>query len=148
MKFLPDSDSVTSFIEVSLDIMQQECFQAYQVMCRQMEGSAILLIISDESIVLHFHNCHVDMLITTEQNSPAFQVSTGVPTILALVDGRSTLLESVLSVEVTLKGEIAEIAQFYAALRTYLRGAVRCPSFPRLLDHFRDVNDQRLKIPP
>lgn len=70
---------------------------------------------------------------------PAAQVrvSTGRPTILALVDGAVSLVDAVLADDVRLVGDVADLARFHDALWLYLQGAVRAPSFPALLQAFR-----------
>ena len=142
MNFLPDSDSVSSFIETSLDTLRVECIQAYQVMCKQMGDRSVLVNISDETLVLVFHTGQIDVVGPTE-NPPTLSLRTNEQTILDLADGKLALLDSILNGELELKGGTTEIALVYETLITYLRGAVRCPSFPLLFDHFRDVHNRR-----
>lgn len=65
------------------------------------------------------------------------EVATDPHTILDLVDAKLTLLEALTSERFRLRGSLDAVTGFDAALLAYLDGAVRCPSFPALLDEFR-----------
>jgi hypothetical protein len=93
-------------------------------------------------LVLVFHTSQIDIVSPTEKSLPVLSLSTNEQTILDLADGKLALLDSILNGELELKGSTTEIALVYETLVTYLRGAVRCPSFPLLFDHFRDVHNR------
>lgn len=143
MSFLPDSDSAASFIGTSLKALRVECIQAYQAMCRLMEDRSVLIKISDETMVLVFHDGQIDVIHPTEKSWPILSLGTNEQTLLDLADGKTTLLDALSAGQLELKGDITEIALVYETLIAYLRGAVRCPSFPHLFDHFRDVQNRR-----
>ena len=74
MSFLPDSDSVASFIETSLKALRVECIQAYLAMCKLMEDQSFLIQISDETMVLVFHDGQIDVIHPTEKSLPTFLI--------------------------------------------------------------------------
>ena len=75
--------------------------------------------------------------VLPEAKEPTAELVTSRNTILSILDARLTLAEAVLSDAIVLKGHVDDLIAFHDGLMTYVRGAVRSPSFPRLLDHFR-----------
>jgi len=70
-------------------------------------------------------------------DAPDVEVRTSRAAIVALIDARSTLVESVLADRVELRGKLDDLVAFHDGLVVYLHGAVRAPSFPALLLLFR-----------
>jgi hypothetical protein len=70
-------------------------------------------------------------------DSHAVDLATSGREILALLDGRTTLLDSVRAGRLRLRGRPDEIKVFYDALMVYLGAAVRAPGFVSLRDRFR-----------
>jgi hypothetical protein len=73
-----------------------------------------------------------------EPENPTVRVAGGKPAILDIVDARVSLSEAVDSGVIDLAGPVDDLALFFEALRIYVHGAVRSPSFPPLLERFRD----------
>jgi hypothetical protein len=57
--------------------------------------------------------------------------------ILRVVDGHITLEAAILSDQIEVYGDTADILGFYDALQLYVQGAVRSPRFPALLRRYR-----------
>ena len=57
--------------------------------------------------------------------------------IVALAEAERSLVSSVLLGETVLRGRVEDLAAFHDGLLEFLRGAVRSPSFPGLMDAFR-----------
>jgi len=146
LNFLHDSDSNTSFIETSLTTLRAECYPAYQAMCGLMAGRSVILTIGAETMQLVVGPDEVDITHPNQRNDSHPHLSTSAQTILDLADGKTTILSALLSGSLDLKGSLQEIARIYEALMAYLRGAVRCPSFPQLLDNFREVQSRSQPI--
>jgi hypothetical protein len=138
---LPDTPSAGEFVGISLDILQVECPPAYDRLCRQLAGQNVRLQIEDEPIDLVFREDQVSIFSPSDDLAPDTSLKTSWQTVLDLADGKMSLDQAVLSNAVAVKGEVATVAHFYDGLHTYLSGAVRCPSFPLLLEHFRRVYD-------
>jgi len=132
----PETASATAFIPLSLEILQQECPAAYQELCARLAGRKVRLEIGQEEVVLAFTR-EAAMVISGEEGGAATSLTTGWETILELLDGRLAFMDAVLEGRLDLIGEAGELARFYGGLQTYLRGAVRSPSFPGLLDRLR-----------
>jgi hypothetical protein len=127
--------SLTWYIGASLVALRQECPTAYFLMCGQLAPRRVRLMIDGESVTLAFDPSGARVLPVAQ--NPTAELVTSRRTILDVLDARLTLAEAVLSDAIVLKGRVDDLAAFHDGLMTYVRGAVRCPTFPRLLDRFR-----------
>jgi hypothetical protein len=135
----PESASAADFIWTSLGALRRECPPAYRLMCEQMAGRDLLVEIDGGAVGLRFHTGQVEPLAWDEQKPPALRLRTSWRTILDLADARQTLVEAAMQGSLDLRGPPAELAVLYEGMLTYLRGAVRCPSFPGLLEAARGL---------
>jgi hypothetical protein len=138
---LPDAPSASEFVGISLEILQVECPPAYERLCQQLAGQNARLLIEGEPLDLVFREDEAKVVPLSDDLTPNTYLETSWQTVLDLADGKMSLDQAVLSNAVAVKGEVATVAHFYDGLHTYLSGAVRCPSFPLLLEHFRHVYD-------
>jgi hypothetical protein len=136
---LPDTPSAGQFVKTSLAILQVECPPAYERLCQQLSGQNARLQIGGEPIDLIFRDDQVSVVAPSDDLTPDTHLETSWQTVLDLADARMSLDQAVLSNAVAVKGEVATVAHFYEGLHVYLSGAIRCPSFPLLLEHFRHV---------
>jgi hypothetical protein len=145
------------FVGTSLELLRRQHPPAYAVLCSSMAGRRARLSISGESLALVFSAEHiaVERLVLERlvperleagpaaadvphaAGEPELCLTTDWATILDLVDAQLSITDAVVCGQFDLRGEGRELARFYDALLTYLRGAVRCPSFPGLLDRLR-----------
>jgi hypothetical protein len=58
-------------------------------------------------------------------------------TILGVIDGETTARRAVLDERLLMRGRLDDVVAFHDALVAYVHGAVRAPSFPRLLRAYR-----------
>lgn len=130
--------SVAEFIGTSLAILSRECPTAYLQMCALLMPRKVLLSIDGETVTLAFDQDRVHML--PQSRSPTIMLHTTRQTILDVIDYRMTLSEAVLVDAILLQGDVEDLALFHEGLLTYVCGAVRCPSFPSLLDRFQQAS--------
>jgi hypothetical protein len=128
---------IRAFVEASLTSLRAEFPQAYFLMCRVLAGRTVLLSIDGEEIPLAFQ-------LRTARVAPRLprsdvRVRTSRNAILDVLDDRLTLEGAVESGDLELRGSIEDLERFHDALLVYVGGAVRCPSFPALLDRFREA---------
>lgn len=142
MSSLPETASAESFISTSLEYLFQECPQAYFQISELLAGREAGLHIGAEHVRLRFERGQILLVASPESGPAPIRLITDWETILDMADARLTLTEAALAGRLDLFGQPAELARFYEVLLTYLRGAVRCPSFPHLLDHLRQVKGQ------
>jgi hypothetical protein len=76
--------------------------------------------------------------LVAEVADPFIELRSSRRTILEVVNGRLTLEDAVWGEHLWLRGHLDDLVRFHDALVLYLQGAVRCPSFPWLLDRYRD----------
>lgn len=115
--------------------MRDECPQAYGLICRLLASREALVLIDGETVALTFRLDEVHVL--HQPHSPHVEMHTSRQTILDLIDARLTLDQAVLADAIVLRGNVQDLGLFHEAWLNYVRGAVRCPSFPALLDRFR-----------
>jgi len=135
LSFSTRDSGITWYIATSLIALRQECPTAYFLMCGQLASRRVRLVIEGESVTLAFDPSGVHVL--PEAKESAAELVTSRQTILDVLDARLTLAEAVLSDAIVLKGHVNDLTAFHDGLMTYVRGAVRSPSFARLLDRFR-----------
>ena len=126
---------MTWYIATSLIALRQECPTAYFLMCGQVAPRRARLVIDGKSVTLAFDPSGVRVLPDLKEKTA--ELVTSRNTILNVLDARLTLAEAVLSDAIVLKGHVNDLTAFHDGLMTYVRGAVRSPSFARLLDRFR-----------
>ena len=103
-----------------------------------MAGRVVLLQMDEESIPISFQPDQVTFASALDAGRLVSHLNTSRQAILDLVDARLTLVDAILEGQLDLIGEATDLGLLYETLLTYLRGAVRCPSIPSLLDQFRD----------
>jgi hypothetical protein len=126
---------MATYIDQSLAILRRECPLAYLELCGRLASATIELRIDGDPVRLAFRPGSVER--RTELPDPDVRLRTTRRTILAVLDARLTLEEAVRGGAVLLRGSSQDLTRFNDALLDYVRGAVRCPSFPALLDRFR-----------
>ena len=126
-------------LDRSLALMAREAPRAYERLGDAFGASAVRLEVGNEQIGVRFdqrrHVLEADASGGMSGKSALVRVDRA--TILALADGELALLDAILCERLWLQGPIDAVIHFDAALLAYLDGAVRCPSFPRLLREYR-----------
>lgn len=140
MSILPDTTSASDFIQTSLHLLAAECAEAYTALCLQMSGRPLELWIGSEGMLLDFQADLADVLPLPDGSRFELRLLTDWQTVLDMADAKLTIYTAVLSGRLELFGGVNELSRLYAALQTYLRGAVRCVSFPNLLDEVRKTH--------
>ena len=141
MNFLPAEASVAAFIETSLEALQREFPSAYYRMCACITGRSVSLTIDQEPVTIVFEGGAVRLVAPLKEVNVS--LSTSRQTILDVIDAKLTLQEAVDREAILLQGTVEDLAAFDDGLQMYVRGAVRCPSFPGLLDRFRRPTSRR-----
>lgn len=121
-------------LEESLDRLRQEVPVAYLTLCSRLAPLEVRLRVDGDDVGLRFRE---DGVILDTPQRPAVEVTTSRESILALADGRHTLLSAVLADHLFLVGRLDDLLAVHDGLQAYLHGAVRAPSFPALLGRYR-----------
>jgi hypothetical protein len=126
------------FVEKSLDALEREASQSYLRLCETLDRRRVCIAGDGERFVLRFN----DRAVTSAQVDGTEDVFIGLSrdTILELVDG-SLRLEDALRLDLLdVRASVGDAAAAFDGLLVYLRGAIRCPSMPRLLSQFRGAS--------
>jgi hypothetical protein len=87
-----------------------------------------------------------DVLVEQSAGAPNVEVETSWTTVIDIVEGRCSLLDSLLERRVAAKGPPDDIASLHQALREYVRGAVRGGSFPDLWRELKRSAEPRREV--
>jgi hypothetical protein len=144
------SSSVTSgpvarLLGESFAVLAAELPAAHARMCALLAGRAVAIDVDGERFVAAFEGgqARVASLPAGEDPAAGVRVATGRAAILAVIEARRSLADAVLADEVRVVGDLDRLVEAHHALVTYVHGAVRCPSFPSLLQRFRTLGDDR-----
>lgn len=123
------------FIERSLRALQVEAAPCYAQLCERLCGRRLRIGGDGAPIVLVFTRNAVSCL---DARGPAdVDLRVDRMTLLALADGEITLEDALRRDALVVRGRVADLADAFDGLTWYLRGGVRCPSFPTLLAAYR-----------
>jgi hypothetical protein len=125
------------FLLRSFDLLEEERRDIYAELCRRLAPRVVELWVDGTAVTLGFSR-HVKRIASVQ--NPQVEVHTDSATILALIDAQSTLIDGILYDRIGLRGETDDLLAFHDGLMAYVHGAVRSPSFPRLLREFRRRN--------
>ena len=123
------------FLGASFAILQREMPAAYATLCRHLAAHEVSLAVDGEVVPVRFEPQRTQLLDRPE--TPAIEVRTARAAILDLVDARCTLHDAIMSDRLELRGRPDDLLRFHDGLMAYLHGAMRAPSFPKLLQSFR-----------
>lgn len=106
-------------------------------MADALDGRDVLLSIGDESVPVRARDGAVRVLSAGEDCVACVTLVTDARTVLRLADAETTVVDATLDGSIALRGRVDDLVAFHDGLIAFLHGAVRSPSFPRLLDHYR-----------
>jgi hypothetical protein len=127
-----------TFLEHSMTLLAAEKPLVYARLCAFLRDREARVTVDDERTGIAFPAGAFRLCDDVEH--PFIELSSSRATVLAVVDGRLTLEEAVWGEHLELRGHLDDLVRFHDALVLYLHGAVRCPSFPWLLDRYRDAD--------
>jgi hypothetical protein len=119
----------------SLEALEREVPAAYRAMCRAFASSELLLHIDGASIALAF-TVEAHQLPDSSRH-PCIEIRASEATLLAILDGELQLLTALLSERLVVLASLEDLLRCEEGFLNYLRGAVRSPSFPRILERRR-----------
>jgi len=127
------------FLARSLELLEAECPAAYAAICRKLGERRVAIRVDGERVGVGSSSGRLSI---DQSTAPAVAEAVASRTaLLRLLDGKSTLTQSILTDEIILSGAIDDLVPFYEGLIAYFHGAVRSPGFPRLLYAFIGSSD-------
>lgn len=130
--------SFRDFLADSFTILRREMPPAYAALCRCLAGHEVTLVVDGESVPVQFES--EQALLLSAPVAPIIDVRTTSAAILDLVEACCTLDEAVMADRLLLRGSPRDLLLFHDGLMAYFHGALRAPSFPRLLQSFRSAS--------
>ena len=133
--------SFTDFLATSFALLEQEVPAVYALMCRQLAPRAIVLRVDADTVHVVFSAARAAFV----QRPPRIvdvELRTTHATVLRVIDAETTLADAVLADSLELRGHLDALVAFHDGLMTYVHGAVRAPSFPRLLRTYRETSHE------
>lgn len=123
------------FVERSLRILDREAPAFFIRLCEMLDGRRMA--VADETSVFALHFTRDAVACLAPDGSEDVRVVVNAATLLALIDGELTLENALRQERLGVRSPVGVAADVFDGLVVYVRGAVRCPSAPRLLVEFR-----------
>jgi len=114
--------------------MEDELPKAYRLVAELLGSREVAFHVGDERLFLRATPPR--LRIAFEGIAPSVDLRASRSIILALADGRLTLLDAVISGDLFLRGTSEDLIAFHDALTAYLKGAMRCAGFAELRDDY------------
>ena len=130
-----------TFLDRSFEVLAYEAPDASSRLGHALAGLDLCVIDGDRRFAVR----HDGSRLLSDAISGDEPVITSIDraTILALVDGVLSLEDAVRQDRLLVRASPPHCARVFDALSSYVRGAVRCPSFPALLADFRSTTPRR-----
>lgn len=126
------------FVTMGLRALRDELPWAYARTALALAGRDVLLTVSDEAVPVRATADEVTAHVSAPEGfAPQVALRTARGVIVRLADAELSIVDAVISGEVSLRGDVDDLVAFHDGLMAFLHGAVRSPSFPALLDDFR-----------
>lgn len=125
------------FLADSLAVLGREAPLAYATVYEKLGGRAVAIEVDGDALAVAPRWGRLERAPLPQRVVARASSSHG--SLVRLLRGDVDLTRAILDGEVTLLGGLEDLAAFYDALIAYFMGAVRCPSFPELIDRFIDA---------
>jgi hypothetical protein len=138
--------SLRGLLQESFACLEREIPQAYQQVCALLDGLTVGISLDDETVVIDCAGGRERVRVDGGQVSA--ELCTSRRAVLAVLDGRLSLAEAVLTDAVRVKAPLDTLERLNRALEAYVHGAVRSRAFPGVLARFRARARQEPDGPP
>jgi len=119
--------------------LKREHLASYARLCEKLASLRIEIRIDGECLIAAFEpgGHRVAGESTAAQTAAGARFRASRDAVLDVLDGRINLAEAVMTGRLEAYAPLAHLLELHDALLLYVNAAVRCPSFPALLDRFR-----------
>ena len=128
--------NLREFIIGSLDVLERQAPGFHDRLCQQLDERRVQVGGDGVPFTLCFEAGSVSLAAPDPTDDVVVQIDRAI--VLALIDAEATLEDAVLDGRVRLRGSVDDLGDFHEGLLIYVRGGVRCPSFPQLVQKLRD----------
>ncbi|MCP3100720.1 sterol-binding-like protein [Myxococcus sp. K15C18031901] len=124
-------DSVARLLRESLGVLEREHPVLHARMSARLTGAVLSFEVDDERFHVSFVSGTARVL--PGRGASGLLLATSKQTLRAVLEARLALEDAVQVDAVRVLGPLELLTSAHEALRCYVHGAVRCPSFPALL---------------
>jgi len=134
---LPALGPIARLLAESFDLLAARLPDAHARMLAPLRGLELELILDAEALHLRFEH-GVELTAGGGELVPGCpRIECRLPTILAVLDAKLSLVEAVESDALQVRADLDRLVLLHEGLLAYVHGAVRCPGFPELLTRLR-----------
>ncbi|MDC0683647.1 sterol-binding-like protein [Sorangium atrum] len=132
---------MAALLDESFATLARELPEAYARMCARFAGKTVRIEVDGERFVAAFESAaaRVRRVGTEDDVGADASITTSRRAIRDVLEARRSLSDAVLADEVEAVAPLDSLVEVLAGLSMYVHGAVRCPSFPRLLERFQGL---------
>jgi hypothetical protein len=123
-----------SFLSASLDVLRSEAPGSYRCIYEKLDGRTVAIEVDGERLSITPRWDRLVPCVSTE--NVAVRASSTRAALVRLLEGELDLTRAILDDDVVLIGALDDLTAFYDGLIAYFMGAIRCPTFPKLLSAF------------
>lgn len=123
------------FVKTAMALLRDEYPRAYYLICAEIAGRTISIECDNQTVFLD--GTALEVLFPDRIESPGVRAQTSRQTILDAIDARVTVEEAIRDGRLFISGPKDDVVRCHSALLMFVRGAVRSPSFPALMQEFR-----------
>jgi hypothetical protein len=127
--------SNNDFVRRALALLRGELPEAYFKICQAIAGKSLALTIDADRMFLRVTRFGIEFV--TDTGDSDVRIESDRSTVLDTIDARLTLESAIRSGRLLVVGTREDLASCHEALLFFVRGAVRSPSFPALLEEYR-----------
>lgn len=125
----------------SFQVLAEELPPAYERLLSRLSGKAVMIRVDDEWFVAEFGPKGAEVR-TGDMEGAELRIATTRKAIGRVIDAQVSLSDAVLADEVEVVGPLGALTEIQDGLSSYVHGAVRCRSFPALLERLRALDAQ------
>ncbi len=122
------------FLSRSLRVLASEADSAYRAVMLRLGGRRVAIAVDGERLSVASLNGRLS--VERSLGPVAAEARASRLALKRVLSGERDLMDAICADEISLQGELEDLVAFYEALLLYFLGAVRCPSFPKLLREF------------
>ena len=130
------NDSFAALVQRSLEVLRCEQPDAFAALASRLRDRRLRFVIDARPLDLSSDGKNVT--VGPPGDSAIAELEPARRPLVDLLRGRTNLLDELARERIGLTGSAAALWELHEALLDYLRGAVRCPSFPSLLSEFEN----------
>lgn len=141
-----ETGCVAATLEQALDILRNDAGATYYRLVRELDGMSVFIEVEQECFQLRFTADRI--VFEPPASAPDVSVMTKSTTILALIDGKSGVMDCIITGALDLRAAVDVLPNIARASVAFAEGAIRSRSMRALLASFRQAVAAEEASPP